>query len=98
MVTINDTKNLLLQVAIHLVRDLQDESDAQFKAGRYSDAFRNYEFALEICEAHKFEESAAKLHSKVAAVYLKCNRFEAASHHAKKCIALDPDFAKVGIQ
>ena len=91
----SDAKNLLFQGAIELMRDLQDEGDAQFKTGRYSDAFRNYKSALEICEAHRFEESAAKLHSKVAAVYLKCNHFEAASHHAEKCIALDPDFAKV---
>ena len=77
------------------MRNLQDDGDIQFREGRYSNAIRIYETALRICETHGFEESAVKLHSKAAGLYLKCNDFEAASDHAERCIALDPEFAKV---
>lgn len=77
------------------MRNLQDQGNAQFREGRYSTAIRIYETALTICEAHGFVENAVKLHSNAAAVYLKCDDFDAASAHAQQCIALDPDFAKV---
>lgn len=77
------------------MRNLQDQGNAQFREGRYSNAIRIYETALTICEAHGFVENAVKLHSNAAAVYLKRDDFDAASAHAQQCIALDPDFAKV---
>jgi len=77
------------------MRNLQDQGNAQFREGRYSTAIRIYETALTICKAHGFVENAVKLHSNAAAVYLKCDDFDAASAHAQQCIALDPDFAKV---
>ena len=79
------------------MRNLQEQGNAQFKEGRYPSAIRIYETALQICEAHGFEESAVKLHSNAAAVLLKLNDFEAANGHAEQCIALDPEFAKVPV-
>ena len=79
------------------MRNLQEQGNAQFREGRYSSAIRIYETALQICEAHGFEENAVKLHSNAAAVLLKLNDFEAASGHAEQCIALDPEFAKVPV-
>ena len=77
------------------MRNLREEGNAEFKKGEYSNAIRIYETALQICEAHGFEENAATLHSNAAAVYLKWNDFQAASIHAEQCIALNPEFAKV---
>ena len=77
------------------MRNLQERGDFHFKEGRYSPAIWNYDSALTICKVHEFKESAARLYSKAAAVYLKCDDFGAASRQAQMCIALDPEFAKV---
>ena len=78
-----------------MIKELKDRGNDLFKNNEYGNALKNYEHALKISHAHGFEDNAVKLHSNVAAVFIKLGNYKAADEHAAQCIQLDSSFPKV---
>ena len=85
----------LLQEVKTSVQKLRNEGKSCFAKQDYDQALKKYEEASKICEEHQFEEELAVLSSKLAAVYLKLNNFEAALDYSNKCLELNPKYFKV---